>query len=150
MFVEQDCSRRSAALLLRKSVPMPKQCRQGDLVCYMRRQGGNTLAEVWRGPSRVIGADHRVIWVVHNGIPVATAVHRMRPATAAEMMGYQVMSRNMIPFDGNDPSQRQPGKQQGFVDATEGTDAVPAPPTPAHDPDVRPSSSQRRELSTMT
>ena len=95
----------------------------------MKRQGANTLEEVWHGPSRVIGADDRVTCVMHNGIPVATAVHKMRPATTAEMFGYQVMSRNMVAFDGNDLSLRQPGEHQGFVDATEGTDAVPAPST---------------------
>ena len=34
-FFEQDCSRSSAALLLRESVPMPKQYREGDLVCFL-------------------------------------------------------------------------------------------------------------------
>ena len=84
---------------------------------------------------------------MHNGIPVAIAMHKMRPATIAEMLGYQVMLRNMVPFDGNDPSQRQPGKQQGFVDATEWTDVVPAPSTPAHHTDVRPTSSKQKKIS---
>ena len=74
-FVEQDCPRVSAAFLLRKSVPMPKQYRQGDLACYMKRKGATTPEEVWRGPSRVIGANNRVIRVMHTGIPFATAVH---------------------------------------------------------------------------
>jgi hypothetical protein len=124
-YVEQDCSRRAAGLTLRKSVPMPMNYRQGDLVCYIKRQGAATAEEVWRGPARVIGADNRVIWVMHGGIPVATAAHKMRPATTTEMLAYQVSSRNMVPFDANDPG-RMPQEQEGFIDATGFPDGVPS------------------------
>ena len=68
----------------------------------------------------------------------------MRPATIAEVLGDQVMSRNMVPFDGNDPSLQQPGEQQVFVYATDGSDAAPTPLTPGHDPDAPPTSRGRK------
>ena len=83
--------------------------RQGDLVCYIKRQGATTAEDIWRGPARVLGADNRVIWVMHGGLPVATAADKMRPATTTEMLAYQVSSRNMVPFDANDPGRMAPG-----------------------------------------
>ena len=109
-FVEQGVSQRGTARLLRKSVPMPKHYRQGDPVCYMKRQGANTPDEAWRGPSGVFGAENRVMWNMHNGIPAARVVHNVRPATTAELPVYQVVSGNVCPFDGDDPSLRKPGK----------------------------------------
>ena len=48
----------------------------------------------------------------------------------------------MLPFDGNDPTPRHPGEQQGYVDATDVSDAVPVPMTPG--PDAPPTSRRRK------
>ena len=104
---------------------MPMNYRQGDLVCYIKRQGAATAEDVWRVPARVVGADNRVIWVMHGGVPVATAAHKMGPATTTELLAYQVSSRNMVPFDANDPA-RMPQEQDGFIDATGFPDGVPS------------------------
>ena len=75
--------------------------------------------DVWRGPARVIGSDNRVIWVMHNGMPVATATHLMRPVTTSEVLAYSYSSRDMTPFDPHDPGRaRRVGEQQGYIDAT--------------------------------
>ena len=51
----------------------------------------------WQGPARIIGFDGDVVWLQHGAVPVATAMHLMRPATTAELLAAQVMSRNMRP-----------------------------------------------------
>ena len=69
-------------------------------------------------------------------VPVATAAHKMRPATTTEMLAYQVSSRNMVPFDANDPS-RMPQEQEGFIDATGFPDGVPSRGVKTPDPGAK-------------
>ena len=51
----------------------------------------------WRGPARSVGFDEKTVGVIHGTVPVMTSLHKLRPALAAEMMAYQVLSRNMRP-----------------------------------------------------
>ena len=53
-FVYQDCSRRAAALMPRKSGPQPKPHRQGDLVCFQRKQGAHATDDILLGPALTI------------------------------------------------------------------------------------------------
>ena len=77
-------------------------------------------------------------------MPVAKAVHKMGPATTAEILADHVTSRSMVPFDSHGPSLQHPGEQQRSVDATDVSDAVPVPLTPDA---AAPPTSRRRTTS---
>ena len=56
-FVKIDCSRRYAASLLRKSVPLRGPYEPGCMVMYKRLQGsGEHSGDTWDGPARLLGS----------------------------------------------------------------------------------------------
>ena len=66
------------------------------------------------GPGRIIGFDHKVLWTLHQGTPVAVAAGRARPANVSEILAHMVLGdriseRTIDQF-------RAAGQQQGFVD----------------------------------
>ena len=65
---------------------------------------------------RIIGFDHKVLWTLHQGTPVAVATGRARPANVSEILahivlGDRVSERTIEQF-------RAAGQQQGFVDVS--------------------------------
>ena len=46
--------------------------------------------------SKIIGFDNKTVWVVHQGVPVATSLARLRPCTSAEVLAFQVLNRGNI------------------------------------------------------
>ena len=104
-YVKQDCSLRAAKAMLRKAAPLPALYRAGDLVCFRReqRRRDRTSARraeqrnlepssVWSTPSRIIGFEGKTVWVLCEGVLVATAKDKLRPCTAVEILAYQVLS----------------------------------------------------------
>ena len=104
-YVKDDCSKRSAKALLRRSGPIPGPYRAGDVVCFRRhqRRASDKAAEleqanyeathVWSTPARIIGFGGQTVWVLCEGITVATAMDKLRPCTAAEILAHEVLSR---------------------------------------------------------
>ena len=81
----------------------------GDLIMYRKAEGPR-----WHGPGRIIGFDHKVLWTLHQGTPVAVAAGRARLANVSEILahmflGDRISERTIDQF-------RAAGKQQGFVD----------------------------------
>ena len=65
---------------------------------------------------RIIGFDHKVLWTLHQGTPVAVATGRARPANVSEILAHMVLGdrvseRTIEQF-------RAAGQQQGFVDVS--------------------------------
>ena len=119
-YIKQDCSMRAARARLRQSAPIPMQYRAGDLVCFRREQRrqddtstnrttrtNKEPSQVWSSPARIIGFENKTVWVICEGVPVATAEDKLRPCTAAELLAHQVLSRGF-------EYRRTP--QQGFID----------------------------------
>ena len=84
--MKQDCSRRVRSAILRSAAPLPGRYQAGDLVCYRIAREGNAS---WSTVAKIIGFDHKTVWVVHQGVPVATSLGRLRPCTSAEVLAYQ-------------------------------------------------------------
>jgi hypothetical protein len=113
-FVKEDCGRRAAAALLRKAAPLPGKYDAGDLICYRRENQANTEpSNVWSAPARIIGFENKTVWVSCEGVPVATAIDKIRPCTASEVLAYFVLSRDQGSFRHTVDTD----EQQGFVDA---------------------------------
>ena len=129
-FVRQDCGRRYAAAQLRKSVPLPGPYRQGDLICYKTDQGAQEPGTEWNGPARILGLENRTVWCMHNCVPVAASIKKIRPAPAAEVLAYQVLSRNMTPFTDMRADVSRSDDQQAFIDVrgSDQLDRAVAPP----------------------
>ena len=64
--------------------------------------------------SKIIGFDNKTVWVVHQGVPVATSLARLRPCTSAEVLAFQVLNRGNI----QDEHTEVEREQQRYVDAT--------------------------------
>ncbi|CAE7418365.1 GIP [Symbiodinium sp. CCMP2592] len=114
-FVKQDCSRRVRSAILRKAAPLPGRYQAGDLVCYRISREEHHGVPSWSAVAKVIGVDGKTVWVVHQGVPVATSLGRLRPCTAAEVLAYQVLNRGNIRFEHADAER----EQRRYVDATE-------------------------------
>ena len=118
-YVKQDCSARARRAMLRRAAPIPGPYQSGDLVCFRREQRRPDGAEgratqrnmepsqAWSTPARIIGFEGKTVWVICEGVPVATATDKLRPCTAQEVLAHQVLSRGFEYRDVN---------QQGFVD----------------------------------
>ena len=111
-YVKQDCSRRVRSAILRKAAPLPGRYQAGDLVCYRISREGNAS---WSTVAKMIGFDHKTVWVVHQGVPVATSLGRLRPCTSAEVLAYQVLNRGNLQFEHVDAER----EQRRYIDARE-------------------------------
>ena len=98
-FVHEDCSSRVRKTVLRKSAPLPGRYQAGDLVCYRISRNEHTGVTTWSRVSKIIGFDNKTVWVVHQGIPVATSLSRLRPCTSAEVLAYQVLNGGNLRFE---------------------------------------------------
>ena len=113
-FIHMDCSRRFAASQLRKAVPLPGPYKVGDYVCYKQEQHTDgSPGSQWSGVSRILGFDGDVVIAMHQGVPVFTATHRLRPCSASE-----VLAHTMLADRGLDVIALRDDQQQGFIDAT--------------------------------
>ena len=96
--------------------------RAGDLVCFRREQrrkdrdpartsaANQESSHVWSTPARIIGFDNKVVWVICEGVPVTTAIDKLRPCTAAEVLAYTVLGQKGSVY------QPPASGQQGFID----------------------------------
>ena len=104
-YMKQDCSSRVARTLLRKAAPIPSLYRAGDLVCYrreQRRKEGSTdirqeatnqeVSHVWSTPARTIGFEGKIVSVLCEGVPVASALDKLRPCMAPEIFAHEVLT----------------------------------------------------------
>ncbi|CAE7832525.1 GIP [Symbiodinium sp. CCMP2592] len=73
-FVHEDCSRRVRKTVLRKAAPLPGKYQAGDLVCYRIARDEHSGVSTWSTVSKIIGFDNKTVWVVHQGVPVATSL----------------------------------------------------------------------------
>ena len=90
----------------------------GNLVMYKVEQGTNNApGDTWHGPARITGFDGNVVWTQHGSVPVATALHLLRPATTAEMLASMVMNRNKRRL-GTVVDVAPSADQSGYIDAT--------------------------------
>ena len=112
-FVKEDCGRRAASAILRKAAPVPMKYGAGDMVCYMVQQGANEPGSQWSSVARIIGFEGKTMWVICEGVPVATSLDKLRPCTSSEALAYQVLSRDRMQVDQPVPSR----EQQGYLDA---------------------------------
>ena len=118
-FVHEDCSRRVRKTILRKSAPLPGRYQAGDLVCYRISRNEHSGVSTWSTVSKIIGFDNKTVWVVHQGVPVATSLARLRPCTSAEVLAFQVLNRGNIQYEHTEVER----EQQKYIDAT-GDDLV--------------------------
>jgi len=118
-FVQVDCDDRYKRSQLRRAAPLLGEYRVGDVIMYHRVQGATQDHHRWRGPARIIGFEKDVVWVVHSGVPIATAMHLLRPAESSEVLAKLILSRNAAvvpdPF-AMDLIADDRGDQQGFLD----------------------------------
>ena len=63
--------------------------------------------------ARIIGFEDKTAWLIHQGIPIAAALSRLRPCTTAELLAHQVLTRGHLQYD---PVDGEGGQQQRFVD----------------------------------
>ena len=105
-FVQYDCGKRAAKLMLRNSGPLAGNYSAGDLVCFRKEQGSTEPSSVWSAPARIIGFDNKTVWVSCENLPVATALDKLRPCTAAEVLAYQVLNREAMEHGPSDDQQR--------------------------------------------
>ena len=82
---------------------------------YRKDQAANVPGKEWLGPARIIGFDEKTVNVIHGTVPVTTSLHKLRHCSAAEMLAYQVLFRNLHPVAS--PIVLAPGQQLGVVDA---------------------------------
>ena len=111
-YVKQDCSLRARPAILRRAAPLPGRYQAGDLVCYRIAREGNAS---WSTVVKIIGFDHKTVWVVHQGVPVATSLGRLRPCMSAEVLAYQVLNRGNLQFEHVDAER----EQRRYIDARE-------------------------------
>ena len=71
---------------------------QGCMVMFKRDQGAETEVDRWHGPGRVIGLEKKVVWLIFEGVPVASATHLLRPATVPEMLAAQALADRLQPL----------------------------------------------------
>ena len=64
--------------------------------------------------SKIIGFDNKTVWVVHQGVPVATSLARLRPCTSAEVLAFQVLNRGNLQYEHTEAER----DQQRYIDAT--------------------------------
>jgi hypothetical protein len=127
-FARQDCGRRYAAAMLRKSRPISKKYNVGDMVMYRSIQGALAPGEEWHGPARIIGFEGSMAWLQSAGVPVASAVHLLRPSSTAELLAHQLESRARTPIaTGAGPAHEQMGHVDARGDAPVPTDPIAAP-----------------------
>jgi hypothetical protein len=103
-FACEDCGRKIARALLRKSAPAIGKYQVGDVVAYYKKDHG------WSTAARIIGFEgSKAVWLAHGGVPICAATDRIRPATAAEAVSRKFLlnTDHIIPGDGD---------QQRFVD----------------------------------
>ncbi|CAE7728714.1 RE1 [Symbiodinium sp. CCMP2592] len=113
-FVHEDCSRRVRKTVLRKAAPLPGKYQAGDLVCYRIARDEHSGVSTWSTVSKIIGFDNKTVWVVHQGVPVATSLARLRPCTSAEVLAFQVLNRGNIQYEHAEVER----EQQRYIDAT--------------------------------
>ena len=107
-FIRADMSSRVSRAILRKSAPIQKEYRAGDMVCYRTDQSG------WSTTCRIIGFDgDKLAWVLHRGTPACVAIDRIRPVNASEALAHQFL-QNQKPFVFGGS-----GHQQGYLDMRE-------------------------------
>ena len=46
--------------------------------------------------ARIIGFEDKTAWLIHQGIPIAAALSRLRPCTTAELLAHQVLTRGQL------------------------------------------------------
>ena len=92
----------------RNSGPIPSDYRAGDFIMFRKEQGYD-----WFGPARVLGRENKVLWCLHQGVPVAAASNRARPANTSDILAHMRFGIQ----DGGRVS-RARGEQQGFLDVT--------------------------------
>ena len=125
---------------LRRAEPLKGNYSEGDLVMYRKDQDADVPGKEWLGPARIIGFDEKTVNVIHGTVPVTTSLHKLRPCSAAEMLAYQMLSRNMHPVAS--PIALAPGQQLGMVDAR-----VAAPATRVVAPTTTPPKGRRPRVS---
>ena len=120
--VSIDTGRRYAAALLRHSRNVEKNYTVGDLIMYKTKRSdvvneekSSTRVSDWNGPARITGFDKDVVWLQHAAVPVASAVHLLRPATASECLAAQVLIRKSTPLEAT-PMDSTAG-QQSFIES---------------------------------
>ena len=50
----------------------------------------------WSSAARIIGFEDKTAWLIHQGIPIAAALSRLRPCTTAELLAHQVLTRGQL------------------------------------------------------
>ena len=65
----------------------------GDMVMFRKEQGSVEPQDIWRGPARIIGFDKNTTWLSFEAGVVASALHLLRPPTAAELLAWVAMNR---------------------------------------------------------
>ena len=97
------------------------------MVMYRNIQGALAPGEEWHGLARIIGFEGSMVWLQSAGVPVASAVHLLRPSSTAELLAHQLESRARTPI----ATEAGPAHEQmAHVDAR-GDAPVPTDPTPA-------------------
>ena len=50
----------------------------------------------WSSAARIIGFEDKTAWLIHQGIPIAAALSRLRPCTTAKLLAHQVLTRGQL------------------------------------------------------
>ena len=84
--VRMHCGRRFADAMLRRARPVNKQYEQGKFVMCSVTWCARAPASEWVALARIIGFKVGIVWLQHGAVPVASALHLLRPSTTAELL----------------------------------------------------------------
>ena len=114
-FAEVDCSDGVARAVLRKAAPVQKEYAVGDSISFKRKQGADTVEQLWSTPTRIIGFDgDRIVWGLCESLPVCLAIDKIRPCTSSETLAYLYLNKNQVPKLNYNPP--QDGIQENYLD----------------------------------
>ena len=84
------------------------------------------ISHVWSTPARIIGFESKTVWLLCEGVPVASALDKLRPCTAPEVLTHEVLTRGY---------EFRSSEQQRFVDQREALAAEDDPELDGDDMD---------------
>ena len=129
-FAQQDCSSKLSRALLRRAAPEPQNYEIGNLITHRKEDGANTATQTWSSPARIIGFENKVVWAIHEGVPVALSLDKIRPCDQAEALAYYYV------HEGKHTRFNEPREelQQKYIDLSKPTGKKRKGPLPAQSP----------------
>ena len=74
--------------MLRRAAPETQKIEIGNPITYRKEYRSNAATQLRPSPARIIGFENKIVWAVHEGVPVALAMDKARPCDPAEALAY--------------------------------------------------------------